>query len=529
MEDKLDLMHRNTLGDLLRKNARKYPENIAVSFYGEKGGLSRISFKELNMKANRFVSALKNLGIKEREVGAILSHNCLQFVIGAWGLVKANVTSTFINVNLVDHEIAYQVNHSDAVILFVEDGLIDNVLKVIDELENVKYFVAINIQNRPVPDGWLKMEEFYAEKYEATEHEIEINDDDTAFRLYTSGTTAFPKGIDLTYENAEYIARSYAQIHRGEELINQPWGYFLPLYHSGVMHMFAHICIGSHLIIGTASNMEQMVDIIHKEKVIGLGWPVTIFSRLLDRPEWMEKLGSLRMVWWFGGAMPLDVLEKWINLLPEVNIAAQWSQTECLIGTISWYNQKSGLPKAGNVIGKPYHDTEIKIVDENDEELPDGMPGEIVMRSPAVMKGFYKNPEATAEAFQNGWHHTGDVGERGDDGFYYFVDRVKDMIKTGGVNVSAVEVEIALNNMKGIGSSAVFGVYHPDWTEAIIAAVVAEDKELTEKKIIEYCKEKLAKFKVPKKIIFVDEIPISHIGKILRKQLREEYKDLFSK
>ena len=529
MIDELDLLHRNTIGDLLRKNARKYPENIAVSCYTEDGDLSRLSYKELNMKANQFVSAIIDLGIKEKEVGAILSHNCIQFVIGAWGLVKANVTTTLINVNLVDHEIAYQINHSDAVILFVEDGLIDNVLKVVKEIKNIKYFVAINLKNRPVPDGWLKMEEFYSEKYEATEHAIEIKDDDVAFRLYTSGTTAFPKGIDLTYKNAEYNARSYAQIHRGEELVNQAWGYFLPLYHSGVLHMFAHNCIGSHLVIGTVSNLEQMVEIIHKEKIIGLGYPVTIFARLLERPDWMKKLTSLRMVWWFGGAMPLDVLEKWINILPDVNIAAQWSQTECLIGTISWYNQKSGLPKAGNVIGKPYHDTEIMIVDEYDKEVPDGTPGEIVMRSPALMKGYYKNQEATADAFKNGWHHTGDVGMKGEDGYYYFVDRVKDMIKTGGVNVSAVEVEIVLNSIKGVKGSAVFGVYHPDWTEAIIAAVVTDDKELTEKKIIGFCKEKLAKFKVPKKVIFIDEIPISHIGKILRKQLREENKDLFKK
>jgi fatty-acyl-CoA synthase len=527
MIDELDLLHRNTLGDLLRKNVRKYPENMAVSCYGVTGDVHRLSYKELNMKVNRFVSAIRSLGIKEREVAAILSHNCLQFVIGAWGLVKANITSTFINVNLVDREIAYQINHSDAVILFVEDGLIDNVLKVMSDINKVKYFVAINIENRPIPADWLKMEDFYSDKYEAVEHEIEIMDDDVVFRLYTSGTTAFPKGIDLTYENAEYIARSYAQIHRGEELIGKPWGYFIPLYHSGVLHLFAHNCIGSHLIVGTASDLEQMVNIIDREKIIGLGWPVTIFSRLLQRPDWMNKLGSLRMAWWFGGAMPLDILEKWINLLPKINIAAQWSQTECLIGTISWYNQKSGLPKAGNVIGKPYHDTEIKIVDENDEELPDGMHGEIVMRSPAVMKGFHKNPEATAEAFRNGWHHTGDVGMRGEDGYYYFVDRVKDMIKTGGVNVSALEVEIVLNNMKRIRDSAVFGVYHRDWTEAVVAAVVAEDMELTEKEIIEYCKGKLARFKVPKKVVFVNEIPISHIGKILRKQLREEYKNLF--
>ena len=226
--------------------------------------------------------------------------------------------------------------------------------------------------------------------------------------------------------------------------------------------------------------------------------------------------------------MPLPTLQKWIELLPNINIAAQWSQTECLVGTISWYNQDTGLPVSGNVIGKPYHDTEIMVVNEDDLPCPMGVPGELVMRSPAVMSRYHKNQQATAEAFKNGWHHTGDVGVQNEDGFYYFVDRVKDIIKTGGVNVSAVEVETAINELDGIGGSAVFNVYHPDWTEAVVAAVVLENDQLDNDAIINHCKERLAKFKVPKKIIFIDQIPTNHVGKILRKKLREEYKDLFA-
>ena len=161
------------------------------------------------------------------------------------------------------------------------------------------------------------------------------------------------------------------------------------------------------------------------------------------------------------------------------------------------------------------------------KEVPDGEVGEIVMRSPAIMKGYYKNEEATKEAFRNGWHHTGDVGCKGADGDFYFIDRLKDMIKTGGVNVSAMEVEAVLNSIPGVENSAAFGVYHPDWTEAVAAAVVTKKDSLSEKDILSYCKKNMAAFKVPKRIVFVDEVPISHIGKILRRELREKYKDLF--
>jgi len=530
VKQEIDLMRRNRLGDLLRKNARKYSDNVALTCYveGDTEGV-RVTYRELNAAANRFANALSELGLQKGDVGAIMCHNCVQYIIAEWGFLKANITATYINVNLISHEIAYQVNHSDAKILFVEDSLVDLITTVQDELKQVEIYGVINLKNTTSPAGWIQVEDLYSETYSAEEPEVDISDDDIAFRMYTSGTTAFPKAIDLTYSNAEYIARSYAQINGGEDMVNKPFGYFLPLYHSGSLHIFAHHCNGSHIVLASISNLLETLDIIEKEKVEGAGFPVVIFARLAQDPMLMEKMRSVTKLWWFGSAMPLDVLKKWLDFSPTLNVAAQWSQTECLIGTISWYNQEIGLPAAGNVIGKPYHDTEIKIVGEGDNEVPDGQPGEIVMRSPAIMKRFYKNKEATDEAFRNGWHHTGDVGMKGEDGYYYFVDRVKDMIKTGGVNVSAMEVEAALDGMPGIEGSAAFGVYHPDWAEAVVAAVKTSNKDLVEKDVIDYCKKNLAKFKVPKKVLFVDEIPLSHIGKVLRRNLRETYKDIFKK
>ncbi|OPY86620.1 MAG: Long-chain-fatty-acid--CoA ligase [Smithella sp. PtaU1.Bin162] len=524
--EQIDLIRRNTIGDILRKNARRYADKTAVTYYLD-GGKKSLTYKELNDAANRFANSLAEFGINKGDVAALMSHNCMQFIVAAWGFIKAGVTATYINVNFVPHEVAYQINHSDAKILFTEDSLLDIVLKVKNELKGIERFGYINIKNEPVPDGWLNLEELYSDKYSSEEPKVDIANDDIALRMYTSGTTAFPKGIDLTYSNVEYKAHCVAGSTGNGMEVDSVVGFFIPLYHGGLLMMYGCHAIGAHFVVGTLSNLPNTLNIIEKEKVSWTLFPVTIFNRLVNSPDAKDKLSSLKEAEWFGGAMPLDVLQKVLEMLPNLTLIPQWSQTECLIGTLTRLNKNTPLPKAGNIIGKPYLDTEIKIVDEDDNEVPDGEFGEIVLRSPVVMKRYYKNEEATKNAFRNGWHHTGDMAYKGDDGFYYFVDRVKDMIKTGGVNVSAVEVEQVLNNIDGIEMSAVFGVYHPDWAEAVVAAVVSKNENLTEKNVISICKNQLANFKVPKRVIFVNSIPLSHVGKILRKNLRETYKDLF--
>ena len=523
MNEKYDLLRRNTVSDLLRKNARKFSEKTAITCFGDK-----ITYAELNTLANRFAHGLRELGLKKGDVAGVLCSNSMPFAIAIWGFLKANVTATFVNTSLVAHEIAYQVNHSEAKIFFVEDSFAEQIFKIKDKFINVDNFGYINLKNKPVPEDWINIETLYSNKYSDAEPDVEINNQDVAFRLYTSGTTALPKGIDLMYTNLEYIAHSFARSGGGGLNVDEVSGYFTPLYHSANLLFISAVCLGAHVVVGNLGDLEGTMEVMEKEKINITAFPVTIFGRMLNSPL-KSKVRFLRTIWWFGGAMPLEVMQGWFDSFPEINIIAQWSQTECLVGTLTVFNKNTGLPVAGNVIGKHYLDTEIKIVETNDEEVPYGKPGEIVMRSPAVMKRYYNNEKATEEAFRTGWHHTGDVGAKGEDGNYYFVDRVKDMIKTGGVNVSAMEVEAVINAMDDVEACAVFGVSHPDWIEAVVAAVVRKNQSFSEDEIINYCKENSAKFKVPKKIIFVDEIPLSHIGKILRKDLREKYRNIFDK
>jgi len=524
--DKMQLLRRNTIGDLLRKNARKFTDKAAVTCYLDGKRIS-FSYKELNDAANRFAWGLADIGIGKGDVAALMARNCPEFVIAAWGFVKAGIVATYINVNLAPREVAYQINHSDAKILFVEDTFLDVILSIQNELTNVERFGYIHRKYESVPDGWLNIEEVYSKKYSSEEPHVDIVNDDIVFRMYTSGTTAFPKGIDLTYSNVEYIAHCFAGNNGGGIEVDSVVGYFVPLYHSAILVLYACHAVGAHCVVGSLDSIITVLDVMAKEKISWTALPVTIFNRIVGYPEAKEKLGSLKEAWWFGGAMSLEVLAQVFDLFPGVTLVPQWSQTECLVGTLCRLNKNMPLPKAGNIIGKPYLDTEIAIVDENDDKVSIGQAGEIVMRSPAVMKGYHKNEEATRKAFRNGWHHTGDMAYQDLDGFYYFVDRVGDMIKTGGVNVSAMEIEQVINSIHGVGMSAVFGVYHPDWVEAVVAAVTPNDPTLSEEDIINACKRQLANFKVPKKGIFLDSIPVNHVGKILRKALRETYKDVF--
>ncbi len=532
MNSELRLMRRNTIGDKLRKNARKLPEKTAITCYlpgksGEEG--RKVTFSELNSAANRFARGLFELALKERDTAAIFCHNCLEFMIMTWGLLKANITATFINTNYVDDEVVYQVNHSDAKIVFADDSLAGRVLDAREKMENVEHFGFVDLKGGRAPEGWLKAEELYSEKYSDSELDIDIEPDDIAFRIYTSGTTALPKGINLSHSNLECNCRSWTGSNGVGIEARNVMGMFLPLYHSGIVVPMAGLCEGAHLVLGSISEDPMgTLDIIEKEQVTWTGFPVTLFARLIDSPL-ENKLKSVETALWFGGAMPLKVLEKWITKFPGLTLIAQWSQTECLVGTITRINKDTGLPKEGSIIGEPYLDTEIKLVDENDLEVPDGEPGEIAMRSPAVMMGYHKDKKATDEAFRNGWHHTGDVAYKGENGMYFFYDRLKDMIKTGGVNVSPMEVEAAISRMEYVDEVAVFGVYHPDWIEAIVAAVVRNNESLSEQHVIDYCKNRMANFKVPKKVVFLDKLPLSHIGKVLRKDLRQQYSSLFEK
>jgi fatty-acyl-CoA synthase len=526
-KDKLqqNLMRRQAVGDFLKRTAKRCPEKTVFMFRDK-----RFTYKELNSVVNRTVHALQDLGLQKGDVVAIMSHNCHQMAIIMWACFKAGIWYAPVNFLLRGGEITYQVNHCEAKVFFVESAFLDPVKEVSNELKTVKKYGLINLAGVDLPEGWIDVDELLSERYPDSEPDVIINGEDVASIIYTSGTTAAPKGVLITNSNyfsqaANFLTPSGARIKENDIFLMN-----IPLFHIGASSIFVVAAkVGATTLATYGIDPVESLELIQKEKITGLVWPPTLYTALLNMPLESYDLSSLRKCVWFGGSMPLDALKKWTELCPEATFGGHWSQTEINItGTFYWMRDKK-LPDAGNIIGKPCLDTEIRIVDENDKEVPPGGIGEIVLRSPSVMLGYYKDKEKTAETFRNGWHHTGDVGYQGRDGNYYFVDRVKDMVKSGGENVSCLEVEEVLNAHPDVQISAVFGVPHPYWAEGVTAVIVPKSEDLTEEALMEYARKNMAKYKAPKKFILVksNELPVSPTGKILKKELRVMYKDIY--
>ncbi|MEW6444300.1 MAG: AMP-binding protein [bacterium] len=518
-------LRRQAVGDFLKRSARRFPHRVAFTFRDQV-----FTYEQLNAAANRASHALRELGFRKGDVMAILSQNCHQMAILMWACFKSGIWYAPVNFLLKGPEVVYQVNHCEAKIFLVESAFLDTVKAISGELKSIGQYGLINLAGVDMPDGWIDADDLLSERYPDTEPEVIIDGDDVASIIYTSGTTAAPKGALLPNSSyfsqaGNFLASSGPGILESDVMMLN-----IPLFHVGASSIFVAVAkAGGRVAFTYGVDPAEALNLIQKEKITGLIWPPTLYAGLLHMPLERYDLSSLRRCVWFGGSMPLEVLQKWMDLCPQATFGAHWSQTEINVtGTITYFAHKE-LPGAGNIIGRPMPDAEIMIVDEQDRELPPGAVGEIVVRTPSAMLGYYKDEERTAATLRNGWLHTGDVGQLGEDGFYYFVDRVKDMIKSGGENVSCLEVEEVLNAHPDVLVSAVFGVPHPYWIEGVTAVIVPASDRLTEHTLMEYARNHMAKHKVPKRFILIQgsELPVSPTGKILKRELRKIYQDLY--
>lgn len=290
-------------------------------------------------------------------------------------------------------------------------------------------------------------------------------------------------------------------------------------------------------------DVNEIVDLISNQKVNFIAYPPTVFVSLLKAPipdaeAFVQKtLSNIRYAIVFGSPLPEAYINKLNNLLPNIYFMNYYGQSELTsTGTTLQFpdmlrKTKESRTRFENAepVGRPQIVNEMKIVDENDIELQRGKTGEIVVRGPSIMAGYYKEPQKTKDCFKGGWHHTGDFGIMDEEGFIYFVDRKKDMVKSGGENVSTVEVEGEIYNHPNVAEATVVGLPHPVWSEALTAFVVAKSPEtINPDDIINHCKENLAGYKVPKRVFIVKELPKNPSGKILKKELRILYKDSFT-
>lgn len=512
-----NVIRRVSVGDFLVRTAARYPNKLMLRYRD-----TRFTYREFNDTVNRCAHSLMSLGIGKGDRAAILSHNCHHFVIYWWALMKIGAIITPLNFMLKGDEVKYIIDHSEAKFFVVEDALIPNVLPIKDTLSSVRTYACINLSGGALPDGWMNVEELWRSDLPTTEPEVEVDGNDAASLLYTSGTEASPKGVLTSHINFYMDLLSALcdlRLEHEDVLITG-----IPLYHVAAMFLFI-----ASTAVGTTNHMEYAPDPMEilrftsEEKVTYWIWPPTLYLYLPEMPGFdTYDLSSLRRCIIFGALAAPSILARWRKILPNAKFMNYYGQTE--MSPMGACLKDEDMSERPDSIGLPHLPMELKVFDFDDKEVPRGEVGELVARGPAVMMGYYKDEEKTAQTFRGGWHHTGDMVRMDEAGFIFFTDRAKDIIKTGGENVSSQEVEVILFKNPNIADVAVIGLSDPRWSETVAAVVVLKPgQDASEKEIIEFCKKEMAGYKVPKRIIFTQALPRNPSGKILKKVLRQMY------
>jgi fatty-acyl-CoA synthase len=506
----------HTLGDIPRRSARRQPDKIAVV-----DGDVVLTFAEFDHLVDRAAAALHDNGFRPADRVALLSHNCWQYAVLAFATARAGVVLVPINFMLTAEEIAYILSHSKVSGLLVEADL----TPVAEHAMRLGGAVATTAALVPVgqtaPTGWDDFAQWLTTRTEAPHPDI---DDDQLLRLmYTSGTESRPKAVMHSSRSLmwQYVSTIMAGAMSGDDVEIHS----LPLYHCAQLDNFlaTDIYLGATSIIVPRPDPALVLRTIERYGVTNYFAPPTVWISLLRCPVFDDvDLSSLRKGYYGASAMPTEILGEIRDRLPDLRLWNFYGQTEMapLASALGPDEQDAHAGAAG----RPVLNVETTILDDDNTPVPAGVVGEIAHRSPHLMLGYLDDPAETAEAFAGGWFHSGDLGFYDEHGLLHVVDRKKDMIKTGGENVASREVEEVLYRHAGVQEVAVFGVAHPVWVEAVVAAVVPRHGvSLTEDDIVAHCREHLAGFKTPKQVIFVDALPKNPSGKLLKRALRERF------
>jgi len=512
----MNVLRRASVGDMLTRTSAKYPHKVAFVFRNQ-----RVTYREFNARVNRCAHGLMKLGVRKGDRAAILSHNCDQFLTYWWALMKLGAIITPLNFMLRAEEIKYIITHSEPTVFFIEDSLIKGVLEIEKELTSVRRFGYIRLGCVEPPEGWMDVESLWSADLPDTEPEVEIHADDPATLLYTSGTESLPKGVLNSHLNF-YIdvmsALADLEVRKDDIVIGG-----IPFYHVAAMYLcVSFICLGATSVLEYAPNPQEILDITAGERATVWVWPPSLYAVLPHLPDFEKyDLSSLRTCIVFGAQASPEVLERWRRLAPQAGFMNYYGQTEMSpLGTSLAPEEFILKPDS---IGRAHMPLSLKVFDPDDRELPPGEVGELVARGPSIMLGYYRDEENTQKTFRHGWHHTGDLVKMDEEGFFYFVDRKKDIIKSGGENVSSQEVEAVLYRYPGIVDAAVVGLPDPYWSEAVTAVVVPmPGREISAQDVISFCKRELAPYKAPKRVVIMNSLPRNPSGKILKGLLRKQ-------
>lgn len=501
---------------VLRESARRSPDAIALGI-----GDTRLSYAKLDELARRFAGALTGLGLARGEHVALMLPNVPGFTIAYFGAHYAGGAVVPLNVLLTADEIAYHLEDSHAVALVVWEGFAEQAAVAFARVASCKHLIVAraDASDLTAPDGAKNMTALIGGATPVTELP-DTTAEDTAVILYTSGTTGRPKGAELTHFNMFYNAQFTATrlLPMGPDTIALA---VLPLFHSfgqTVMHN-AVLFAGGQIVLLPRFEPKAAFEVMQARKVSLFAGVPTMYFALLHHPEAAKyDLSSLRFCASGGAAMPVEVMRAF-DAKYGVNILEGYGLSET--SPVASFNVLDRPKKAGS-IGLPIWGVEFRLVDSAGAViLASDVPGEIQIKGHNVMKGYYERPEATAEAIRDGWFATGDIATRDAEGYYFIVDRKKDMVIRGGYNVYPREIEEVLYAHPAIAEVAVVGVPDASHGEEVKAVLVLKaGAALTADEVIAYTREHLAAYKYPRLIEFRDALPKGPTGKILKRELR---------
>lgn len=500
-------VRESTVDGIIRRTARRVPGRTAVR-YGERSW----TYRELDEAVTAAAGVLLEHGLQPGDRVAAYGHNSDAYLIGFLACARAGLVHVPVNHQLTGGELQYLLEQSGSTFVLADP-----------QLEHRLPDAPRSLPLREAPGSLLdRLDGTVARPL----YELNGNRPELVQLLYTSGTTALPKGAMMTHRAFvhEYVSVITAMDFKETD---RPV-HALPLYHSAQMHAFLlpYLAVGAENTIIDAPDPERIMALVEKGRADSFFAPPTVWIALARHPDFATRdLSALRKAYYGASVMPVPVLEKLRTRLPGLAFYNCFGQSEIgPLATVLGPDEHEGRMDS---CGRPVLFVEAKVVDEAGEEVPDGTPGEAVYRSPQLCEGYWGKPQETEEAFRDGWFRSGDLVVRDEEGYFTVVDRVKDVINSGGVLIASRQVEDVLYGHPDVVEAAVIGLPDERWIEAVTAVVVTRGAtgRAGEEELIAHVRERTAHFKAPKRVLFVDELPRNASGKILKRELRERFAD----
>lgn len=511
-----------TVGEMYDRCVMNFRHRVAMKYHDES-----YTYDDMQKAAYSLANALTKLGLKKGDTTAFLMANCPEYISCEYGLAKIGVIRVPLAVLLTNDDHVYMMNHAECKALIYHEKMASRVMEMIPRLKTVKHFICVGKDPEKIAEGHLHLQTLIRESPPEVPH-VEIDEEDLAGIYFTGGTTGLPKGVMLSHR--AWIGTYITEMLELGFGYDEVFAFATPLTHAGGCLMIPIMIRRGICVILDGFDPKSFLEAVQKHGVTSTFVVPTMIYVLLDYPDRGKyDVSSLRNIVYGAAAIAPERLKQAINTFGPI-FTQLYGQTEAPM-------MISALPREEHVIedpererrifsscGRPTFPATVRLVDADGNDVSPGEVGDIICRHINIMTGYLKNPEATAETIRDGWLWTGDMAKMDEEGFLYIVDRSKDMVVSGGFNIFPREIEDVLFEHMAVKGAAVIGVPDEKWGEAVKAIVVLQEgKTATEKELINFVKERKGSLICPKTVEFWDAIPLTNLGKVDKKKIRERY------